>query len=159
MDDIKNYLRVQQASLQWTPVLRALAGELTSYSDAEQLRQLFFQVGQRFAGDWVDRFDGVKTLSEFESVLNDLWSQINWGWVQLSEQQRGIEIRHQCAPLAEALGDESLPWAVGLLEGFYQCLFKILGADEDMFECCVDGIDDPLDIRLRLSPRQSLTRR
>jgi hypothetical protein len=43
-----------------------------------------------------------------------------------------IEISHQAAPLAEAFGDESLEWSIGLLEGFYESVFKVLGAGDSM---------------------------
>ncbi len=131
-DPFLTYFRTQQLSLQWLPVLRALAVELANGADSAGLRQLFFKVGERFAKDVEDRFESVQTLFELEDAINEFWSQLNWGWVHFTEVRGGIEIVHQASPLAEAFGDEHLGWSVGLLEGFYQALFSILGAGATM---------------------------
>lgn len=142
-DHFKNYLRTQQVSLQWLPVLRALAAELSENASPEGLRQLFFKVGERFASDVEDRFEDVQTLMELEDELNEFWAQLNWGWVNFTEAGGLIEISHQAAPLEEAFGEEANAWSVGLLEGFYQTVFRVLGAGESMKvraidEACVD---------------------
>ncbi|AGX87672.1 cellulose biosynthesis protein BcsD [Candidatus Symbiobacter mobilis] len=131
-DALQTYFRSQQVSLQWLPVLRALAIELAASADAEGLRQLFFKVGERFANDAGDRFEQAQTLAELEEAVNEFWLQLHWGWVQLSEARGTIDIEHQAAPLAEAFGEEHLGWSVGLLEGFYQALFASLGAGASM---------------------------
>ncbi len=150
---IENYFRSQQVSLQWLPVLRALASELTANADAAALRQLFAKVGERFAKDVQERFEAVQTLAELEEALNEFWTQLNWGWVSLTEAKGAIEIEHQAAPLAEAFGDDHLRWTVGLLEGYYQSIFMVLGAGEAMKvrareEACVDML-----VRLQFGPQ------
>lgn len=142
-ENFKNYLRSQQVSLQWLPVLRALAAELSENASPEGLRQLFFKVGGRFAEDIASRFEDVQTLDDLCTELNEFWAQLNWGWVSFEETDGFIQITHEAAPLAEAFGDESLVWSVGLLEGFYQNVFTVLGAGEAMTvhavdEACVD---------------------
>lgn len=138
-DHFKNYLRTQQVSLQWLPVLRSLAAELSENASQEGLRQLFFKVGGRFANDVEARFEDVQTLAELEDELNEFWTQLNWGWVNFTEANGLIEIAHQAAPLEEAFGEESIGWSVGLLEGFYQTVFQVLGAGESMK---VQAVDD-----------------
>jgi len=142
-DSFKNYLRSQQVSLQWLPVLRALAAELSANASQEGLRQLFFKVGERFARDVEARFEGVETLPELESELNEFWAQLNWGWVNFTEVSGQIDIEHQAAPLEDAFGEEAIGWSIGLLEGFYQTVFGVLGAGNAMKvraldEECVD---------------------
>ena len=137
--DMENYFRSQQVSLQWAPVLRALAQELGEMASPQDLQKLFFSAGARFAGDTADRFEGTETLVQLEERLNDLWSSLNWGWVELTETRGVIEITHQAAPLAEAFGDEALEWSIGLLEGFYESVFKVLGAGDSMV---VTGLPD-----------------
>ena len=142
-DNFKNYFRSQQVSLQWLPVLRALALELSSTFDAASLRQILFKVGERFAKDVEERFQEVQSLAELQESLNEFWAQLNWGWVQFAEVKGAIEIEHQALPLAEALGDDSLVWSVGLMEGFYQTVFSVLGAGDSMKvravdEACID---------------------
>ena len=151
IDDIQNYFRSQQASLQWSPVLRALAVELNAQSNPEALRQMFGRIGRHFAQDVADQFDNVQTLSGFAENLNDFLARINWGWVELREENGGIDIQHRCAPLADAFGIEELSWSVGLLEGFYETLFKQLGAEEAATVRGVGTGAEGLNVRLRLT--------
>jgi hypothetical protein len=153
-DNFINYFRSQQVSLQWLPVLRALALELSASADAAGLRQLFFKVGERFAKDVEERFQDVQTLAELEEYLNEFWAQLNWGWVHFSESKGAIDIEHQAAPLAEAFGDESLVWSVGLLEGFYQTVFIVLGAGNTMKVAAVDEACRDMTVQLCFSHRK-----
>ncbi len=148
-DNLQNYFRAQQVSLQWLPVLRALAAEMSANAEVKDLRQLFFRIGEHFADDAEDRFRGLQTLAQLEESLNEFWAQINWGWVDFTEVKGFIEITHYAAPLAEAFGEEALIWSIGLLEGFYQSLFKVLGASDMMVVQGVGESSRGLDIRLR----------
>lgn len=146
--DMENYFRSQQVSLQWAPVLRALAVELGEMASKQDLQRLFFSAGARFAGDVATRFEGTETLAQLEECLNDLWSSLNWGWVELRETQGLIEILHQAAPLAEAFGDETLEWSIGLLEGFYESVFKVLGAGDSMVVTGLPDASSGMSVRL-----------
>ncbi|MFZ4478514.1 MAG: cellulose biosynthesis protein BcsD [Rhodoferax sp.] len=152
-DNLRNYFRGQQVSLQWLPVLRALALEMSAHADTKDLRHLFFKIGGHFAADTVERFDGVQTLAELEESLNAFWSQINWGWAEFKEVKGHIDITHNASPLAEAFGDEAMSWSVGLLEGFYQSVFKVLGASDTMIVQGVGESSGGMDIRLRFGRR------
>ena len=148
-DDLQSYFRGQQVSLQWLPVLRAIALEMSANADAKSLHYLFSNIGARFATDAQDCFTDVQTLTQLQESLNDFWSQINWGWVNLTEVKDGIVITHQAAPLAEAFGDEALVWSSGLLEGFYQHVFKRLDTSNTMAVRSLDASSDGMEIRLR----------
>lgn len=148
-DKLHNYFRRQQVSLQWLPVLRAMASEMSANTNAKDLRRLFFKIGERFANDTGDLFHGVQSLAQLEESLNDFWSQINWGWVELTEVKGYIDIAHQAAPLVEAFGDESFEWSIGLLEGFYQSVFSVLGASESMVVRGVGESSGGMDVLLR----------
>lgn len=148
-NNLQNYFRGQQVSLQWSPVLRALASEMSSQSDPKDLRRLFFKIGERFAKDTEGLFREVQTISQLEESLNDFWFRTNWGWVDLSEVDGAIHITHQAAPLAEGFGDDSLGWVVGLLEGFYQSVFNVLGASDTLVVREVGEVTDGMSIRLR----------
>lgn len=149
--NLQTYFRAQQVSLQWMPFLRAIAAELSAQTDATNLRQLFFSVGQRFAMDTPELLQEIATLSRLEEALCAHWGRHQWGWVELSEVGDAIEIVHNASPLAEAFGDDSLPWSVGFLEGFYQSIFGALGASEAMNVSAVDDSRDGMAIRLRFS--------
>ena len=136
-------------SLQWLPVLRAMATEMSVHMHAPELRQLFFKIGERFAEDTEEHFQGVETLAQLEESLNFFWSRVNWGWVTLREAKGFIEITHSAAPLAEAFGEDALGWSVGLLQGFYQRAFNVLGASDTMVVRSVGEPSDGHDIHLR----------
>jgi hypothetical protein len=146
---LESYFRGQQVSLQWLPMLRALATEMAQHTSTEDLRFLFFKVGQRFAGDTGDFFESVQSLTELEDGLNDFWMRINWGWIELKEEEEHIEIAHYACPLAEAFGDEALPWSVGLLEGFYESVFHVLGASDDIVVREVKDASNGMHVVLR----------
>jgi hypothetical protein len=146
---LEKYFRHQQVSLQWLPILRALASELMERVDVADLRQLFFQIGERFAIDAEDQFQEIETLGDLEQALNELWQQMNWGWTRLQEAKASVDIHHHAAPLAHAFGDDALEWSIGILEGFYQHVFKALGAGDAMQ---VQGVGSKgITIHLRFS--------
>jgi hypothetical protein len=151
---LDDYFRSQQVSLQWSPVLRAFAVELRTQADVEieALHQLFIKIGMRFGKDMESQFQGVETLSELANAFNDLWNRTNWGWVALTEASGSIEIEHHYAPIAEAFGGEMLDWSVGLLEGFYQAVFRSFGVSEKMTAKLVTQQNDGLYVHLRLAP-------
>lgn len=148
-DNLKSYFRVQQVSLQWLPVLRALALEMSDNADVKTLHHLFVNIGGRFAADAQECFEDVQTLTQLKENLNDFWTRINWGWVDLTEVKGGIDITHQAAPLAEAFGDEALEWSSGLLEGFYQHVFKQLDKSNAMLVRSIDIAPDGMELRFR----------
>jgi hypothetical protein len=150
-NNLKNYVKNQQIPLQWGGILRAMSVEMSSASDGADLREFFFKIGERFASSIQARFQGVETLDELEVNLNSFWAEINWGWVDLREEEGCIDIVHQWSPLAQAFGNAELSWSVGLLEGFYQTLFNEFGASDDMVMTCLSESPDGTDIRLRFS--------
>ena len=147
--NLESYVRGQQISLQWLPVLRAMAMEMPKHLKPADLKNLFFKIGWQFGKDTEYLFNKAETLSQLEVALNDFWLRINWGWVKLNEVEGQIDIAHHAAPLAEAFGDEALGWSVGLLEGFYQSIFSLLGAKDAMVCRSVDNSCTGIDIRLR----------
>ncbi|WP_147376928.1 cellulose biosynthesis protein BcsD [Noviherbaspirillum saxi] len=149
INDIQQYFRTQQVPLQWLPILRAMAIEMSAYADAKDLHHLFFNIGERFAKNAESHFQGMQSLDQLEESLNDFWSRLNWGWVDLNELKGYIDITHQAAPLAEAFGDEALGWSVGFLEGFYQTVFAVLGASNKMVVRSTGDIVDGMELRLR----------
>ena len=148
-DNLQNYFRSQQVSLQWLPILRAMAMEMAADASPADLRILFFNIGERFAKDAEESFQNVETLAILEDRLNDFWARLNWGWVELVQVKDHIEISHSAAPLAAAFGNESIGWSVGLLEGFYQTVFMVLGASGQMVVRSKGETADGLSILLR----------
>ena len=150
-DNLEHYFRKQQVSPQWLGVLRAMATEMTAFAGVKGMHGVFFNIGQRFASNAVAQFATVETIDDLEQHLNLFWADANWGWVSLQESKDGIDIAHMAAPLAEAFGDDAMEWSVGLLEGFYQTIFTVLGASEKMVARRVGSSADGMDIRLRFA--------
>lgn len=148
-DNLQNYFRGQQISLQWLPVLRAMANELAAHTDSQDLHRLFVNIGENLANNAKEDFNGVQTLDQLETTLNDFWWQINWGWVELNEVQGYIDITHQASPLAEGFGQDALSWSTGLLEGFYQTIFAVLGAGEKLVLRRTGEVGDGMTLRFR----------
>lgn len=155
MQTLDNYFRSQQVPLQWSPILRALADELraNAQGDDATLKTLFRAVGYRFATDMAKRFEDANTLEDLGYVFNELWTETNWGTVDLAEQGDHIAIEHRFAPLAQAFGDDSLTWSVGLLEGFYQAGFSHVGAGKDLSVRFSGTENDGLRLIFKLATR------
>ena len=155
MQTLDDYFRSQQVPLQWSPILRALADELraNAQGDDETLKTLFRAVGYRFANDIAQRFEDANTLDDLGHVFNDVWSETNWGVVELAEQDGHISIEHRFSPLAQAFGNDSLGWSVGLLEGFYQAGFKRVGAGTDLSVRLFGTESDGLRLIFKLAAR------
>jgi hypothetical protein len=148
-DTLEKYFRAQQVSVQWLPVLRAMAAELAGTADDSDLSRLFYSIGERMAGSAEDHFQDVQTLDQLEQRLNGYWAHVNWGWVAMSEAKGGMEIIHYASPLAEAFGPGNLNWTAALLEGFYQTIFKVLGAGDRMMVRRVGEAAEGMEIHLR----------
>ncbi len=143
------YFRQHQVSPQWLTVLRAMAQVLQAGQNETGPKALFFKIGEHLAHDIEARFVSIETLDDLEARINAHWSDLNWGWVCLKELDDAIGIEHHACPLAEAFGDAALPWTVGLLEGYYQTIFKVLGAGESMKVQVVEGVATATLIHLR----------
>jgi hypothetical protein len=138
---LDTYFRSQQVSLQWSPILFAMATELEAIASTEDLRLLFQKIGIRLSESVVEQFIDVKDLSELNDALNDLWARTQWGYVQLQEAPDCIEISHQFSPLYEAFGERAIAWTIGLLEGFYQATFRNFCSTDLLNAQCV-GVED-----------------
>lgn len=152
-DALERYFRSQQVPLQWSPILRALARQLAEDCgpDTSSLRAMFQGVGQRFAQSVSDLYAGSVALPDLAEAINGLWSELNWGLVDFSEQADHVSIQHHFAPLAEAFGSDSLDWSVGLLEGFYQAAFRQLGASDELAVAFVAQEDDGMRLDFRFA--------
>lgn len=155
MNAVADYFRAQQIPLQWAPILRALAAELDQQSDPQALRSLFAAVGRRYAAEMASQFQGMDSLADLNQACNALWARTDWGYVTMTEADEWIDIEHNCAPLSNAFGPDALEWSVGLLEGFYQTVFRLLGADERLVAKFINDENDGLSLHLRFGQAQA----
>jgi hypothetical protein len=144
MEPLPSILRhYEQAACakQWLEFNRALGVELSAGLAPEDLRQLFFRIGQRLALSLpVAR---CETFSALQAGLNDRWDAIQWGFGTLNEAADCVLITHACSPLASAFGPEAGDWGTGFFEGAYQTWFEAQGM--------------PSTLRVRAEPRGTQT--
>lgn len=144
-------LYFQAQPMQPPDELLAALGELLAASgDDEVRREWCRQVGWRWALRVAAVFADADNLPRLGMDLNRYWAEARWGWVQIDEGESGLDILHAAAPLARAFGVESLAWSTGLLEGFYECVFKQLGADEAMQVRTSEALRDGFEIQMKL---------
>jgi len=117
-----DYYEKKSCSAQWLEFNRGMAAELSAGLPPEDLRQLFFRIGQRLAHALP--IPPCRTLGELQDEFNARWDGIDWGFAVLNEEADGVAISHACSPVAAAFGPESTGWSVGFFEGAYQTWFE-----------------------------------
>lgn len=135
---------------QWAGFLRALADELNEQMPPEELRAFFYVVGSRMARE--RPLPPGSTLGELERNVNDYFGSIGWGWARVRDLHSSLEFLHACAPLRQAFGDASVPWAGAVLEGIYATWLKQLGAAGQLELHQIGSVEGPADsLRFRLA--------
>ena len=129
---IKNvsYYEAQQCSLQWKAFLRAFSTEFASKGDVKDLRAFMHQMGRTMAASF-SIGDG-SSLIALEDGMNRVWSELNWGWVEIGEEVDCLLVVHHASPLKVAFGEDALAWSPALLEGIYSQWFEGLGMDKTL---------------------------
>lgn len=121
-----SYVRQLQCTRQWRGFLAALGAEFVEALPEAELGRLMERIGTRFALD--QPLPATDTLPQLEDAMNQLWSGLSWGQVQLRQAVDGLEIEHRYSPLAAAFGEARLSWTAGFLQGVYQQWFEAAGA-------------------------------
>ena len=124
-DHALNYYERITCSVQWRAFGPALAAELAEGLPQDELRALFFRIGQRVASG--SPLAKVDTVLELQSAFNAHWSAVDWGFTTLQETDEHLVLTHDCSPLAMAFGPPSLAWTAGFFEGAYQTWFVAQG--------------------------------
>ncbi|MBC3863285.1 cellulose synthase [Undibacterium jejuense] len=124
------YYENQQCSIQWKAFLKAFSVEFASKGDTSDLRTFMHQLGRTMALEF-SIGDGSSLLS-LEAGMNKIWSDLNWGWVEIIEEVDSLIIAHHASPLKVAFGNEALSWSPALLEGIYAQWFDGLGMDKSL---------------------------
>jgi hypothetical protein len=125
MPTVVDTLLEQHLSVQWRGLLRALAAEFEAQLDRDELRQLMFRVGERFAVE--HPLPACESTEDLAVALNARWASIQWGCVELADEGDYLRIIHYGSPLP-AFGDEALGWTPAFLQGSYQAWLDAMGA-------------------------------
>lgn len=150
MVQILDYLLERQISPQWRGMLTALATEFEAQIGRAELRQLMHRVGCRFAA--AHKLPACGSTAELAQTLNLYWHEMDWGYVELSDEAECLRIVHYCAPLV-AFGDAALTWTPAFLEGVYQTWLSALGAQGlALAQTSEYGADTAIEFRLGRHP-------
>jgi hypothetical protein len=127
LSDHDYHLRFQ-CSPQWRPFLGALAQELSSRIEPDQARALMRRLGTSMARN--APLPATELLPDLEEAMNNVWSAMNWGWVELNDTNDALKIFHHCAPIEAAFGTASRQWSPAVLEGAYEHWLRAAGAGD-----------------------------
>ena len=70
----------------------------------------------------------LELLPDLEAAMNAVWSEMDWGWVELHDAGDSLRIVHHCAPLEAAFGLAARTWSGAVLEGAYEQWLRAAGA-------------------------------
>ncbi|WP_322045636.1 cellulose biosynthesis protein BcsD [Paraburkholderia sp. J67] len=115
---------------QWRPFLSLFAQELTQNLTPKLLTQLMRGSGGQFASQYA--LEPAGTVAAMQAAMNQVWSELGWGSVEIREAQDWLVLTHYRAPLKAAFGPENLAWAGAFLEGAYEAWMHQLGADSQL---------------------------
>jgi hypothetical protein len=115
---------------QWPAFLSLFAQELTRNLTPTLLTQLMRQTGGQFARQHVLAPAG--TVADMQGSINQVWSELDWGVVEIREAEDWLVLTHYHAPLQAAFGPENQTWAGAFLEGAYEGWMHQLGADSQL---------------------------
>lgn len=150
MGPVLDYLLDHQISPQWRGMLTALASEFEAQIGQDELRQLMYRVGCRFAS--AHSLPPCASTADLADALNAQWQQGHWGYVDLSDEPDSLRITHYCAPLM-AFGSAALAWTPAFLEGAYQTWLSALGAQGlSLVQTTEFGEDTAIEFRLIRHP-------
>lgn len=143
-----SYLSGRQVAAQWKIFLLSTSQELAEKFSAAELRTFMRRVGGRFGRELP--VPACTTLDDIQLAMSQIWTRLDWGWVEITDQTDHLRLQHYCAPLEAALGREALAWTPSFLEGVYQQWFEQLGAGDRLRVSQVSDFDGIGGIGLRL---------
>ncbi|MEX3963976.1 cellulose synthase [Paraburkholderia sp. EG286B] len=115
---------------QWRPFLSFLTQELTQNLTPRFLTQLMRAAGGQFAHQYA--LGEAATVAAMRDAMNQVWSELDWGQVEIREAQDWLVLTHYHAPLKAVFGAENVAWAGAFLEGAYEAWMHQLGADTQL---------------------------
>ncbi|MEE4451712.1 cellulose biosynthesis protein BcsD [Novosphingobium resinovorum] len=104
------------------------ASEICEAIPEEQAHGFFLAIGRRMAA--LEPLDGVNDASVLCARINAFWLALDWGEIELAVGRDAIIVRHRDLP-TEIAPDRAGHWArmlLGVLEGAYDCWFRVLGS-------------------------------
>lgn len=106
----------------------SVAAEVSDGVPAEQAHGFFLAIGRRMAD--LEPLEGVNDTAVLAARINAFWQALDWGVIELVVTTDAIVVVHRDLPNKIA-PDPHGHWAAmlrGVLEGAYDCWFRVLGS-------------------------------
>lgn len=142
-------------TVQWAPLLQALALELDCQLDLDSIRTLMRQLGSRIAQSMP--LPQLDTLDELAQAMNQHWHTLGWGEVSLHDAGQALQLQHRHAPFTAVFGLAAQAWADAILEGVYAVWLHSAGAPEALVLRHLhdaDSASDSATLHFALTARQ-----
>lgn len=91
-----SYLSGRQCATQWKIFLLSTAQELAEKFSAAELRTFMRRVGGRFGRELP--VPACATLDDIQLAMSQIWTRLDWGWVQITDETDHLRLQHYCAP-------------------------------------------------------------
>lgn len=120
----------------WWPFVRTLVSEICQSAGTADACHFLRHVGSRLAA--AHPLEEQPTLAALEKALNGVLGGFEWGWVQLSTDNRSIRILHGAHPGARETAEHWSQAIAAVLEGMYQYWFQAQNQEVRLQVQCTD---------------------
>ncbi len=119
------YYSERQAGRQWRVLIQTFVDEMFHSAGRADACEFLRHVGKRMAQSMP--LGEQPTLSSLQAAMNQVWLDMDWGWVRLHSDGRSVEILHGAYPQAQVGGETWREALAAVLEGIYQQWFVAQG--------------------------------
>jgi Cellulose synthase subunit D len=139
-----DYRIQRQSARQWRSLLSATAQCLSSQGESAKLQELMYDIGVQFASQTT--LPSCDTLENLQTAMCSVWRDMDWGRVELEEEQGVLRIIHHGSTNGtlrpDAYGDATPYWVELFLKGSYQKWLASMGANEHLLVRQVSETDE-----------------
>jgi hypothetical protein len=147
-NDIASLILTQHTSQAWGLFLRIWAQNEQSQ---QRLPSSLQRMGHAFAV--AHPLPSCQTLSDLQAAMNHIWSGMQWGQVQLSDEGVHLSAKHTACPLAHALAIEPEVAALFLQAAYIEWLGKA-GAPPNLALQLTSASSNGLVLSFQLAERE-----
>ena len=136
-----DYRIQRQSARQWRSLLAATAHGLSSLTELKNPHAVMHGIGMQFGSQTI--LPACETLGDLQAAMCSVWQDMDWGWVELEENDGTLRITHHSSTNGNlrngAFGSETPLWVTAFLEGTYQKWLAAMGANDSL---CVRQISE-----------------
>lgn len=129
-----DYRIQRQSARQWRSLLSATAQGLCKQFELKNARLMMHSIGMQFASQ--TNLPACETLGDLQNAMCSVWQDMDWGWVELEENDSVLRIIHHGSTngnlLNGSFGIETSIWVTAFLQGAYQKWLAAMGANETL---------------------------